>query len=661
MRMTRRTVFATWVAISLLVLAAPAMAQPGHSGTENGEWRYWGGDEFSSRYSPLDQINAENFGDLEVAWRWKSANYGPTPDTIYRATPIYVKGKLYTVAGKRRTVVCIDPATGETLWMWRPKPNPRWEHSSRKNYGKGVAYAEVEGRGVIYVLTTGFYLVALDPDTGIPIPHFGMNGIVDCQLGLADYPVHPDTGMWQEGGFYITSSAAPIVVNGVVIVNNSHQQGYFPERKENIPGNIRGYDAKTGEMLWRFNVVPQPGEYGHDTWEGDSWTYTGNISSWTPISADSELGLVYIDTDCPTNDYYGGDRLGDNLYGNSLIALDVKTGKRKWHFQLVHHDVWNYDNPVAPKLLDVTMNGQRVPIISQCTKQGWCYTFNRETGEPIWPIEERPVSASDVPGEQLAKTQPFPTKPPPFEMQGVTEDNLINFTPELRQQALKIAQQYRMGPLFTAPSLADGPDGTDGAFYLPGANGGTNIPGGPAVDPETGMLYVATVRQYGVLGLVPGAQRRGGPSNSRMVSRGWGIGARLQGIPLVKPPWGSIVALDMNTGEHAWSTPNGETPESIKNNPLLEGIDLPNTGQNSHATIVVTKSLLIYGEGRSGQPYLHAVNKRTGEEIAKIELPANTQTAPMTYMHEGKQYLAMAIAGRGFEGELITLRLPDDE
>ena len=327
--------------------------------------------------------------------------------------------KLYTVAGQRRTVLCIDPATGETLWMWRMKENPRWAASVRKNYGKGVAHAVVGGRDFIYVVTPGYYLVALDADTGLPIPYFGMNGIVDLHLGLGDYAVDPDRGISDYGD--ITSSSAAIVVNGVIVVGNSHTQGYRPKRKENVPGHIRGYDAKTGEMLWRFKVLPQPGEPGHDTWEGDSWKYTGNISAWAPLSADSERDLVFIPTDTPTNDYYGGDRLGDNLYGTSLIALDVRTGEKKWHFQMVHHDIWNYDNPDAPHVLDVNIDGKRTPIVIQATKQGWAYTFNRETGEPIWPIEERSVGASDIPPERTAPTQPFVTKPAAFEQATVVQ------------------------------------------------------------------------------------------------------------------------------------------------------------------------------------------------------------------------------------------------
>ena len=638
-----------FASISSLALAAP-------QGTEDGEWRYWGGDERSTRYSPLSDINADNFTDLEIAWRWKSDNYGPSPDYIYRATPLYIKGRLYTVAGQRRTVVAIDPATGETLWMWRMPENPRWQASTRKNYGKGVAYASVDGRDVLYLITPGYYLVALDPETGTPVPGFGINGVVDLHLGLGDYPVEADTGVLASGD--ITSSSPPIIVNGVVVVGNSHDRGYYPNKKENIPGHVRGYDAKTGRLLWKFNVVPQEGEYGNDTWTTDAWRYTGNVSAWAPLSADSDLGLVYIPTDTPTNDYYGGDRPGGNLFGTSLIAIDAKTGKRAWHFQMVHHDVWNLDNPNAPKLMDVTVDGKEIPAVIESTKQGWVYAFDRRTGEPIWPIEERPVPASDVPGEALSETQPFVTVLPPFELQGTTEDDLIDFTPELRQQAKELASQYRMGPIFTPPSLAKDPDGTKGAFVMPGANGGANIPGGSATDPENGLFFVASERGHSVISLVPGEER---DSNAGYVSLGPGGIRGPQGLELFKPPYGSIAAYDLNKGEMIWKIPNGDTPDSLKNHPAVQGVDLPRTGKRSHATILVTKSMLLYGEGRRGDAYLHAVDKMTGEELGVISLPATTNTAPMTYMHEGKQYIIAAVAGPGSIGELVALKLPEDD
>ncbi|MEM1434416.1 MAG: PQQ-binding-like beta-propeller repeat protein [Pseudomonadota bacterium] len=625
------------------------------SGTANGEWRYWGGDEFSSRYSPLDQINADTIEDLEVAWRWRSDNFGPEPDFIYRTTPLYIKGKLYAVAGQRRAVVSIDPATGETLWMWRMPPNPRWEASTRKNYGKGVAYANVDGRDMIYVITPGYYMVALDPANGQPIKSFGINGVVDLHLGLGDYPVEADTGVLASGD--ITSSSPPIIVNGVIVVGNSHDRGYYPSKKENIPGHIRGYDAATGRMLWRFNVVPQEGEFGNDTWETDAWKFTGNVSAWAPLSADTERGIVYIPTDTPTNDYYGGDRPGGNLYGTSLIALDVKTGQRVWHYQMVHHDIWNLDNPNAPKLLDIRVRGKKIPAVVETTKQGWAYVFNRETGEPVWPIEEKPVPASDVEGEVAWKTQPHVSKPPPFELQGTSVDDLIDFTPELREQAIELASQYRMGPIFTPPSLAEHPDGTTGAFVMPGANGGANIPGGSSVDPETGMLYVASERGHSVISLVPGTEK---DSNAGYVSLGPGGIRGPQGLQLFKPPYGTITAIDLNKGEIAWQIPNGDTPDSVKNHPALKGVELPRTGKRSHATILTTKSLLYYGEGRRGDALLHAVNKKTGEEIAVVELPATTNTAPMTYMHNGRQYIIAAVAGVGSPGELVALALPEE-
>jgi quinoprotein glucose dehydrogenase len=633
-------------------LCAPVFAQ-------QVEWTHWGGNEGQARYAPLDQIDGDNFEDLEIAWRWSANSFGPSPQYIYRATPLYVNGKLYTVAGERRTVVSLDPETGETLWMWRMRDNPRWEASTRKNYGKGVAYAVVDGRPTIFLITPGYYMVALDADTGHPVPYFGMNGVVDLHLGMGDYPVDADRGILDSGD--ITSSSPPIVVNGVIVVGNSHDRGYYPDRKENVPGHIRGYDVRTGMMKWRFNVVPQEGEFGNDTWEDDSWKFSGNVSAWAPLSADSELGLVYIPTDTPTNDYYGGERLGQNLYGTSLIALDVQTGARRWHFQMVHHDIWNYDTPNAPKLMDVTVDGARVPIVAQTTKQGFTYVLNRETGEPVWPMEERAVPGSDAPGEVVSPTQPFPTKPPAFELQGITEDDLIDFTPEIKAQAVELASRYRMGGIYTPPSLANHPDGTSGTFVVPGANGGANIPGGSAVDPETGMLYVATERGHSVIALIEGKDRTiRGPSESAYVSLGPGGIRGPQGLPLLKPPFGSVVALNLNEGTKAWAIPNGDTPESVRNHPALEGVDLPVTGKRSHANVLVTRSLLYYGEGRSGDPVFHAVDKATGEEIARIDIPATTNTAPMSFMHNGRQYILLSIASAPDNpAELIALVLPD--
>ncbi|MDE2763388.1 MAG: PQQ-binding-like beta-propeller repeat protein [Gemmatimonadota bacterium] len=629
---------------------APLSAQPA-------EWRYWGADAAGTRYSPLDQIDAANFGDLEVAWLWRGDNFGPVPDPYLRATPIYVNGTLYSVAGSRRTAVAIDPATGETLWTFREPHTKRWEDSMRKNYGKGVAYAEADGRGMIYLVTPAFFLHALDPATGRPVPSFGRGGTVDLLDDLGPWEHDRDAGLPPEIG-YITNSSPPIVVNGVVVVGNSHEQGYYQTRKENVPGNILAYDAATGDHLWTFNVIPREGEFGNDTWENDAWKWTGNVSSWAPLSADPELGLVYVATDPPTVDYYGGFHPGDNLFATSILALDVETGERRWHFQTVHHDVWNYDIPTAPNLVDITVDGRGIRALVQTTKQGWAYVFDRETGEPVWPIEEREVPQSDVPGERLSPTQPFVTRPAPFEMQGLTEDDLIDFTPELRAMALDIVtDSFRLGPLFNPPSLEAGPGGV--AIHCPGANGGANIPGGAAADPETGILYVASIRGCSAPRLVPGTDEDP-ESNVDWVTVGPGGVRGPEGLPIFKPPYGTITAIDLNTGDHLWRIPNGDTPDAIRNHPLLEGVEIGNTGARSHATKLVTRTLLMYAEGRGAAPVFRAVDKLTGEELGAVDLPGSTITAPMTYMHEGVQYVVMAVNGRGLPGSLVALRLPEE-
>lgn len=651
------------------LLAAPAAAQNGgakNAGTADGEWHYWGGDAASSRYSPLDQIDADNFEDLEVAWVWRGDNYGPEVDRILRATPVYADGKLFTVAGARRTVIAIDPATGETLWTYREPDTERWQRSMRKNYGKGVAYAEIDGRGVVYLLSPAFFLTALDAETGqplegfggqIPIDGFPRTGVVD-PIGDLDEGPHDVYSGFPEEHVVITASSPPIVVNGVVILGNSHEQGYYQTRRENVPGHILAYDARTGEFLWRFNVVPRPGEFGHETWESDAWEYVGNVSAWAPMSADPDLGLVYIANDGPTIDYYSGFYPGGNLFATTILALDVRTGERRWHFQPVHHDTWNYDNPTAPNLVDITVDGERIPALVQTTKQSFAYVLDRRTGEPVWPIEERPVPQSDVPGETLSPTQPFPTKPAAYEMQGITIEDLIDYTPELRAEAEEIVSHYRLGPLFNPPSMRNAPDGTRASIHCPGANGGTNIPGGANVDPETGILYVASEKGCSAPELVPGTDIDPN-SNVAYVSVGPGGVRGPQGLPLFKPPYARITAIDLNTGEHMWWIPNGETPELIRNHPALEGVDLPNTGHHSHATKLLTRTLLIYGPGRGTDPVLYAVDKRTGETLGKIDIPAPTSASPMTYMHDGKQYVAVAVAGAGLPGSIVALRLPD--
>jgi glucose dehydrogenase len=642
-------------------------------GNPYGEWRYWGADAGSTRYSPLDQINAGNFEDLEVAWTWRGDNFGPEVDYINRATPIYANGRLFAVAGLRRTAVAIDPGTGETLWTFREPWTTRWERSSRQNYGKGVAYAEVDGRGVVYLVTPGFFLHALDAETGVPLEGFGKrvpvegfgeHGTVDMLADLG-HPFDPESGIPSEIG-YITNTSPPIVVNGVVIVGNSNLTGRLDPRRENVPGDILAYDARTGAFKWKFNVIPRPGEFGHETWENDAWEWSGNINTWPPLSADPDNGIVYVTTDAPTNDYFGGHRPGDNLFGNSIVAIDVDTGERLWHFQAIHHDIWDRDFPHPPQLIDVIVDGREIPALVQTSKQAFVYAFHRVTGEPIWPIVELPVPQSRVPTERTSPTQPHPTRPLPYEMHGLMDDDIVDFTPELRSRAMEMLSRWEYGPsLFVPPLHSANAEGKIGALFCPSAGGGTNIPGGTIADPETGIIYTASVKSCSDFTLVPGAERdqelRG---QSGITPVEWthaparpSLGS-IQGIPIFKPPYGRITAIDMNTGEHLWWIPNGDTPERIADHPLLQGVDVGNTGTPSHATAVVTRSLLIYAEGRSGRPLLHAVDKRTGERLATVEIPATSDTAPMTYLHDGVQYIVLSLSGANLPGSFVALRLP---
>ncbi|MGH7701152.1 MAG: pyrroloquinoline quinone-dependent dehydrogenase, partial [Gemmatimonadales bacterium] len=456
----------------------------------------------------------------------------------------------------------------------------------------------------------------------------------------------------------IGASSPPIVVHDVIVVGSSALQGYYPRRLKNLPGTIRGFDVRTGKQLWVFNLVPRPGEVGHDTWLDGSWTVAGKNDAWAPFSADPELGIVYIPVGHPHNDWYGGHRPGANLFSESVLALDVKTGRRVWHFQMIHHDIWDYDTPTAPNLVDVTVNGRRRRLVVQTTKQGFAYVFDRVTGEPIWPIAERPVPLSDTPGEWTSPTQPFPTRPGPYERQGVTADDLIDFTPELRREALEIAKDCRTGPLYTPVSVVNAPDGTSCTFQAPGANGGVNIMGGAAVDPETGILYVASQGGVSRIALEHDPER----SEMRYVSLGPGGGGRsVRGLPLFKPPYGRITAIDLNTGAHLWMIPNGDTPDAVKNHPALRGVTVGRTGKYAHANVLVTKTLLFYGEGRGGAPLFHAVDKRTGREIAEIPLPAPTNAAPITFRHGGRQYIVVAVASADVPAELVALALPEEK
>ena len=678
-----------WTALLLLGmiaglgLAGPDATAAQDRGTPDGEWHYQSADAWGTRYSPVDQITGDNFEDLEIAWVWRGDNFGDHIDYNFKSTPSYIDGVLYTVAGYRRTVAAIDPATGETLWIYREPHTERHDRSMRQNYGKGVAYGEIDGRGVIYYTSPAFFLHALDAKTGrhledwgeeVPLDGFPESGVVDLLPDLlADWgrwqeyvdaggEYDPDYGIPRELG-YITSSSPPIVVDGTVVVGNSAEQGYNQTRIENVPGDILGYDAATGDYKWKFHVIPRPGEVGHETWENDAWQWTGDISSWAPMSADPERGIVYIPTNPRTVDYYAGFAPGDNLFGTSVIALDADTGERVWHFQTVHHDIWNYDLPNVPIVADLTVDGEEIPAVIQNTKQGMIFTFNRETGEPIWPIEERPVPQSKVPGEQLAPTQPFPTHPEPVEKLGLSEEDLIDFTPELRAEAVEYIQDFRVGGPYMPPLYIGHDEPVRGWVAC---SGGVNITHPVSMDPTTNIMYVSSGPGCSAQMVQPGedVDMPDDPFTTGETISEWVRGRRVpfqgpQGLPIHKPPYNRITAVDMDTGEHLWWIPNGETPDRIKNHPALEGVDVGKTGGTRPSILMTTGSLLLATEGSGGPPVLNAYDKESGEMLGQVELPVSGEYGMMTYMHEGQQHIVVQIGDRGrHPGSLVALRLP---
>ena len=656
-----------FVLVSAFLFSACASVSAEKHSAMTHEWHYLGGDSEHTRYNTSDQIDASNFADVEEAWVWDGASFDAQSG---RSTPSYIDGILYTVAGPRRHVVAIDPVSGETLWSYREPHTARYQYSMRKDYGKGVTYTKIDGRGIIYITSPGFFLTALDAKTGRPLEGFGEKvpvegfpdtGVVDLLKDLG-HPYDAYDGIKLETG-YITASAPPIVVNGVIVVGNSHEQGYNQSRRENIPGDILGYDARTGKFLWKFNVLPGPGEFGHETWENDAWEWTGDISSWAPLAADQENGLVYVPTNGATLDFYGGFRPGDNLFSTSLIALDVKTGKRAWHYQLVHHDIWNYDTPTAPVLLDVMMDGKKVPIVAQTTKQSFVYAFNRVTGEPLWPIEETPVPKSRIPGEKLSATQPFPTKPAPYDQQGLTVDGLIDFSEELRAKAIKNLEPYEIGPLFNPPLHRDNDLGKIAALWCPGDIGGVNIDGPAAADPNTGILYVTSRKHCSSRIMAPGKERDGlikAPTGTTITDYAVLRSSRVplpDGLPLFKPPYSRITAIDMNTGEHLWWVPVGETPKKVLDHPDVKGKDIGNTGSGTVAQMVVTPTLLMYTDVASdGTPHLFAINKTTGESVGKVEIDEKSNYGIMTYTHAGRQYVMLQTGPT-----LTAVALPSDD
>ena len=639
-----------------LVGAVPVSAQ---QGATDGEWRVYAADIGATKYSSLDQIDRDNVANLRIAWQRPSLDQsildavpGLAVGNRFRSTPLMIDGVLYT-PNAVGLVEAFDAGTGETVWVQEPVEEA--PQAYRGAGTRGVAYW-TDGTDQRIIVQRGQYLIALNAKTGRPYPDFGDGGRVDLTIGLA------------EGARYRWGSA-PTVVGDVVVLGQSMSDTFVT--KEDIRGDVRAFDVRTGELRWVFHTIPQAGEFGTDTWEDGAWEFTGHAPVWSLFSADPELGYVYMPVTSSTNDMYGGHRPGDNLFSQSLVCVEAETGERVWHHQLVHHGLWDYDMPTAPILMDLTVDGRPIEAVVQITKQAFAFVFDRATGEPVWPIEERPVPQSGTPGEQTSPTQPFPTKPPAFDRQGSTEDNLIDFTPELRAEALEIVKRYTTGPMFTPPTVrGDGPNDNQGTIQLPGSQGGADVQGA-AFDPETNMLYVPSITAPFVADILEGNPDR---TNLRYVkgTRQWIGGPR--GLPLFKPPYGRITAFDMNRGEIVWQVPNGHGP---RNHPAIRHLNLGRLGRPGRPSPLLTKTLLFIGEGSDvsgggrvpdgmpleivtnyGEPWFRAYNKATGDVAWEVELPAGTTGAPMTYMHDGTQYIVVAIGGREAPGQYVAFSLP---
>ncbi len=679
-------------AIDRAALAMPAPAQDADAPAPDTEWRSYAADKANTRYSPLDEINADNFNDLEVAWSVKTDVFGARKEYQFEPTPLLVKGRLFLPAGSRRDCIALDAGTGELLWMHRVDEGQRALNSPRQLSGHGVSYwTDGTIERVLYV-TIGYQLVSLDAATGIPDPAFGNNGIVDLKKDF-DQELDVETA---DVGLHAT----PMVARDTVVVGAAHTAGDVPALRKNVKGYVRGFDVRTGKRKWIFHTIPRKGEYGYDSWLKGDADEAGNAGVWAEMSADEELGLVYVPVELPTGDEMGMFRRGNALFGESLVALDLETGQRRWHYQLVHHGLWDRDIPCAPILCDIPVGGRTVKALAQPTKQAFLYVLDRETGKPIWPIVERKVERGDVPGEWYSPTQPFPSKPPAYDVQGVTTDDLIDFTPELRAKAIEFVKAYKIGPLYTPPVVSK--PGRWGTITNPGIQGGTNWPGG-CYDPETHIVYVYSKTQPSLIGIVPntdksvsefpqvhgvagsearampamGASRPGmrnmeGPPAAPPPGGAPG-GAKgpppgvlaIDGLPLLKPPYGRITAIDLSKGDLAWQVAHGETPDNIRNHPQLKGKKIPRTGRAGNLGPLVTKTLVICGEaGFYTNEYgirgamLRAYDKGTGEEKGAVYMTAPQSGSPMTYRLKGRQYIVVATGGGNASAELVAYRLP---
>ena len=598
-----------------------------------------------------------------------------------------VNGVLYATAGSRRAVIALDPGTGELLWIHGEHEGKRGGAAPRQLSGRGLAYwSDGKEERILYV-TPGYRLICLNAKTGLPVSGFGTGGFVDLKLN-DDQDILPDLTTGEIG-----MQSAPIVAGNTVIVGAAFREGMTPRSMRNNKGYVRGFDVRTGKRLWIFHTIPKKGEFGYDTWEKGSAEYTGNTGVWTQITVDEQLGLVYLPVESPTSDFYGGHRPGNNLFGESLVCVDLKTGERKWHFQLVHHPLWDMDISSAPILADITVDGKPVKAVAQPSKQGFLYVFDRITGKPVWAMPEKSVEVGNVPGEWYSPTQPIPSKPPAYSRNGVSVDDLIDFTPALHDRAKEIAAKYHLGSVFTPPTASklDGPLGT---LSIGTASGGTNWPGG-SYDPETHIAYlyacnscvepiglVAAPKEVSDIAYIAGTAGhevsilRGpgenagadSPKPSKKRAGSEYVPMNVDGLPLMKPPYGTISAINLDTGEIIWQIAHGETPDIVRNYPALKGLTIPRTGQETYNIgTLITKTLVIAGEGHvtttADHPrgaMLRAYDKKTGKEVGAVFMPAPQTGSPMTYMHNGKQYIVVAVSGGPYSGEYIAYALPSE-
>jgi quinoprotein glucose dehydrogenase len=678
----RSWTLAILVAVGLACLPTSASAQ---LHPKDSEWPSYAADLAGTRYRPLDQINASNFNDLEIAWRIKTDNFGDRPEYKLEGTPLMVNGVLYATAGSRRAAIALDPATGELLWIHGEHEGKRGGAAPRQLSGRGLAYwSDGKEERVLYI-TPGFRLICLNAKNGVRVPTFGNNGEVDLKLD-DDQEIFPDLITGEIG-----IQSAPVVAKDTVIVGAAFREGMTPKSMRNNKGYVRGFDVRTGKRLWIFHTIPKKGEVGYDTWEKGSAEYTGNTGMWTQSTVDEELGLVYLPVESPTGDFYGGHRPGNNLFGETLVCVDLKTGERKWHFQLVHHPLWDMDISSAPILADIVVDGKKIKAVAQPSKQGFLYVFDRVTGKPVWPMPEKPVEVGSVPGEWYSPTQPIPSQPPSYSRNGVSIDDLIDFTPDLRQRAKEIASHFHLGPVYTPPTVSklEGPLGT---LTLGTASGGTNWPGG-SYDPETHIAYLFACNAcVEPIGLVPapkevsdmnyvagvagkevevlhGPGENAGadsPKPAKKAAGGGFVRLEVEGLPLIKPPYGTITAINLDKGEFVWQIAHGETPDVVRNSEILKGLNIPRTGQITYNIgTLITKTLVIAGEGNvtttADHPrgaMLRAYDKANGKEVGAVYMPAPQTGSPMTYMVNGKQYIVVAVSGGPYSGEYIAYTLP---